>query len=187
MSLPRLVGPRVALVPTPYDVAVTTLDGHRPIDLATGAVTSALGAAGLRVGAGWPHPGTADALRPLAEHGGSGEDGGWLVTVDGEVVGDCGWRGGPDPDGEVEISYGLAAPARGRGLGTEAVGVLAAWAEQQPGVRRLTAEVLVGNEASLRLLRRLGFMPDGGVAPYVRWVRGVGPAPVRRITGRHVC
>ncbi len=78
------------------------------------------------------------------------------MTLQGEVVGDCGWTGPPDEDGAVEIGYGLAAAVRRQGLGTEAVAVLAAWAEQQPGVRLVTAEVLPGNEASLRLLCAAG-------------------------------
>ncbi len=162
MTLPHLHGERVSLVPVPYDVAVAVLEGQS-LDLVLAPHTAA---------EGWPHDDTADALRPLAEHGGPGEDGGWLVVIGGEVVGDCGWLGGPGPDGDVEIGYGLAAGARSRGLGTEAVALMCAWAEQQPGVRRLTAEVLPGNEASMRLLRRLGFAEvTGAVPPYARMGR----------------
>ena len=51
------------------------------------------------------------------------------------MVGDCGTFGPPDDEGRVEIGYGLAAPFRGRGIGTEAVGALADWVAAQPGVR----------------------------------------------------
>lgn len=174
-ALPRLSGPRVALVPVSLELARAALDCvHEPV----------LARAGLRTGPGWPHAATADALRPLAEHGTEGDDGGWLVTVEGVVVGDCGWRGGPDAAGDVLLGYGLAAPARRQGLGTEAVAVLCAWAERQPGVRRLVAEVHVDNEPSRRLLRRLGFGEEHDDPPWVRCVRGDAPAPVR---GRHVC
>jgi hypothetical protein len=67
---------------------------------------------------------------------------------------------------------------------------VAAVLERRPGVRRLTAEVLPGNEASVRLLHRLGFVEvDGGVPPHVRLARAAPGAPaVRpRIAGRHVC
>lgn len=158
MTLPVLHGPRVSLVPVSYDVAVAVVGG--------GPLATVL--APLVAGEGWPHDDTADALRPLAEHGGPGDDGGWLVVVDGSVVGDCGWRGGPGPDGDVEIGYGLAVGARGQGVGTEAVALMCSWADGRPGVRRLTAEVLPGNEASLRLLRRLGFAETGlGTPPYL--------------------
>ena len=173
----RLAGPRVALVPVPHPVAVAVA--------ACDPVEPALAAAGLRAAAGWPHADTPDALRPLAEHGAIGDAGTWLVVVDGEVVGDCGWFGPPDVEGVVEIGYGLASASRRRGLGTEAVAVLAAWAEQQPGVRLVSAEVLPGNEASLRLLHRLGFVESGSSPPYLRLVRAAPGAA--RPRGRHVC
>lgn len=106
----------------------------------------------------WPHEDTYDALRPLAEHGGG--PGTFLVLQDDVVVGDCGWFGPPDADGQVEVGYGLAPSARGRGLGTEAVRLLLEWVRQQ-GATSVRAEVLPGNEASLRLLSRLGFEDTG--------------------------
>lgn len=175
MTLPRLSGPRVALVPV-----------SRPLARAVvreGDVAAELEPLGLRAAAGWPHPDTADALRPLAEHGTQGDDGGWLVAVAGEVIGECGWRGGPDAYGDVLLGYGLTASAQGQGLGTEAVALLCTWAERQPGVHRLVAEVLPGNEASVRLLRRLGFDEDGADPPFVRWAR----TRTERLRGRHVC
>lgn len=178
MSSPaRLAGPRVALVPVPHPVAVAVAD-CRPVG-------PGLAAVGLRAGPGWPHDDSADALRPLAEHGAPGDTGTWLVVVAGDVVGDCGWFGPPDAAGVVEIGYGLAAGARGRGLGTEAVAVLAAWVEQQPGIRLVTAEVLPGNEASLRLLARLGFHEQDSHPPYLRLARMAPGVP--RPRGRHVC
>lgn len=170
MSLPRLPGERVTLHPVPYDVAVAVLAGDP---------AAALAGVGLSAGEGWPHEDTADALRGLAEHGSPGDEDGWLVVLGNEVIGDCGWMGGPGPDGDAEIGYGLAAPYRGRGLGREAVAVLCSWAEQQPGVRSVSAQVLPGNEASCRLLLGIGFSRDGENPPYLRFVRPnpAGPTP----------
>lgn len=173
----RLAGPRVALVPVPHPVAVAVA--------ASVPVEPALAVVGLRATVGWPHADSPDALRPVAEHGEPGDGGTWLVVVDAEVIGECGWFGPPDDAGVVEIGYGLAVGARGQGLGTEAVAVLAAWVEQQPGVRLVTAEVLPGNEPSLRLLTRLGFREQHSHPPYLRLVR---PALSHaRPRGRHVC
>ncbi len=104
----------------------------------------------------WPHPDTADALRPLAEHPEHTGPGTFLVLLEGVVVGDCGWFGPPGDDGEVEIGYGLARSVRGQGVGTAAVRALLEWVRKQ-GASSVRAEVLPGNEASLRLLHRLGF------------------------------
>ena len=62
--------------------------------------------------------------------------GGWLVTLDDLVIGDCGAHGDPSPGGDVEIGYGLAEPYRGRGYGTELVTALSDWLLAQPGVKR---------------------------------------------------
>lgn len=159
----RLAGERVLLVPVPRELSVAVVDGI--------GLTDAVAALGLTAATGWPHADTADALRPVALDGPDPAHGTFLITVDDELVGECGWLRGPDENGDAEIGYGLAGSARGRGLGTESVAVLAAWVEQQPGVRRVTADALVGNEPSRRVLERLGFRPDAEQPPYVTYVR----------------
>jgi RimJ/RimL family protein N-acetyltransferase len=91
-------------------------------------------------------------------------------VADGVVVGDCGWFGPPDEDGEVEIGYGLARSVRGRGLGTEAVALLLDWLATK-GAKRVRAEVRPGNAASFALLARLGFVIDDERAGHVVLVR----------------
>jgi RimJ/RimL family protein N-acetyltransferase len=124
---------------------------------------------------------------------GDAATGSWLVARDGAVVGTAGAAGGVSPDGDQELGYGLVPAARGAGTGTQAVAAVAAVLERRPGVRRLTAEVLPGNEASLRLLRRLGFVEvEGGAPPHVRLARAAPGRPAAdrlrpRIVGRHVC
>lgn len=163
----RLISPRVTLIPVPHPVAAAVA-AHTDAG-------PALESAGLTAGPGWPHDDSADALRPHAEHGAGEALGTFLITTDepqpGSVIGECGWFGLPDANGETEIGYGLTRSARGHGLGAEAVAALVTWVEQQPGVRRVSAHALVGNEASRRLLVRLGFTEDGGTPPYVRYVR----------------
>jgi len=89
----------------------------------------------------------------------------------GAVIGECGWKGGPDPEGSAEIGYGLAPPWREQGYGTEAVGAFAGWALRQPGCYRLLAEVHEGNAASRRLVERLGFTLDRRAEPYLWYAR----------------
>jgi [ribosomal protein S5]-alanine N-acetyltransferase len=129
------------------------------VGLARARALAAGDLSGVDPAPGWPHDDTLDAVRMDAEHASTDEETGFLaVLVDtGLVVGDGGWKGGPDGTGTAEIGYGLAAPYRGRGLGTELVGLVSAWASGQPGVIRLSAEVLVGNEPSQRALLRNGF------------------------------
>jgi RimJ/RimL family protein N-acetyltransferase len=127
---------------------------------------------------GWPHADSLDAIRMDADHAADDDQTGFLAVLleNSQVVGDAGWKGGPDESGTVEVGYGLAAPYRGRGLGTELVALVTEWALDQPGVSRVTAQVLVGNEPSLRALLRNGFavvgageQPDG---PHLLLARG---------------
>jgi RimJ/RimL family protein N-acetyltransferase len=144
---PRLESTHLVLVPQTLAASRALLAGEDP---------------GLPLAEGYPHADTFDALRMVVEHGGP-DDGGWFVMLaddsdgDGRVVGDLGTFGPPDDEGRVEIGYGLAAPYRGRGIGTEAVGTFVDWLVTVPGVRVVVARVEVGNEASRRLLARIGF------------------------------
>ena len=81
--------------------------------------------------------------------------------ADGLAIGDAGFHGPPDADGEVEIGYALVPAARGAGYAREAVALLIAWAWRQPGVGLIAARVEPGNAASARVLQRLGFQFDG--------------------------
>jgi len=140
---PELRTDRLVLVPQTLGAARALVEGRD---------------VGLPLAVGYPHADTLDGLRMHVEHGGP-DDGGWFVTLaqDGRVIGDCGTHGWVDDTGRVEIGYGLAAPFRGRGFGTEAVRAMVGWLCAQPEVRELTASVELGNDASRRLLARLGF------------------------------
>ena len=61
--------PRLVLVPVAPETAAAIVAG----DLT-----------GIAAGSGWPHADTLDGLRM---------GGGWLVTLDGVVIGDCGTHG----------------------------------------------------------------------------------------------
>src|SRR5580693_5133741 len=50
-----------------------------------------------------------------------GGRGGWLMGVDGEVVGLCGYKVAPAADGDVEIGYSVAPARRRLGYATRAV------------------------------------------------------------------
>jgi RimJ/RimL family protein N-acetyltransferase len=145
---------RLVLTPVRADVAAAVVAG----DLS-----------GLRAGAGWPHADTLDGLRLALDHD---TELGWFVTLDGEVIGDCGTHGPPDPSGTVEIGYGLAGPYRGRGLATEMCRAFTAWLLEAPDVRRVVACThAAANPESRRVLEKSGFAFDrdeDGMAWYVR-------------------
>jgi RimJ/RimL family protein N-acetyltransferase len=141
MQAEEITGRDVLLVPVAPDRAAAILAGE--LD-------------GRRAGRGWPHADTQSALS-FAGAGGLT----WLV-VDGDVVvGELGTKEPPNPAGRVEIGYGLAGPSRGRGLGGRAVAALVTWLHAQPEIAMVEARVSPANEASIRLLLRLGFASAG--------------------------
>ena len=78
-----------------------------------------------------------------------------------QLVGICGFKGRPDADGSVEISYAMLPQFRGRGFATEAAHRLITWAFSHPGVTEVTAETLPTLKSSIRVLEKAGFEPVG--------------------------
>lgn len=112
---------------------------------------------GFDAAPGWPHDDTEPGMSFL-DSGGSVF---LVIDDDNRIVGECGTKTAPGPDGGVEIGYGLAPPSRGRGLGAAAVEALVSWLAAHPEVNVVEAEVHVGNVASWRVLERLGFRATG--------------------------
>ena len=83
----------------------------------------------------------------------------YQLVVAGEAVGDIGFHGPPDPDGQVTIGYQVVPAAQRRGIATAACAELVAlaWAA---GARRLQAHTDADNRASQRVLARAGFRTE---------------------------
>ena len=75
----------------------------------------------------------------------------------GLAIGGVGFHGAPDAEGAVEIGYGLAESARGKGYATEAVAALVAYARDR-GARAVIARTEPGNAPSAAVLDRCGFL-----------------------------
>jgi len=96
----------------------------------------------------------------------------------GTVLGGCTFKGLPS-NGEVEIAYGVAKSARGRGVATAAVSQLLQLAATDCSVSRVVAEILPSNLASSKVVSRLGFTEretyvDTDGETVVRWTYSVG-------------
>ncbi|WP_329239858.1 GNAT family N-acetyltransferase [Actinoallomurus sp. NBC_01490] len=128
---------------------------------------------GVRAGADWPMSATPIvAMRAAVDPGALT----WLIARRGMVIGECGLKHAPGPDGSAEIGYGVGAAWRANGYGTEAVRGLVEWLPNLTSCRRVTAEVHESNLASRRLLERLNFTIDHLSSPYVWYTRPVRPA-----------
>lgn len=85
----------------------------------------------------------------------------WADDAPGRLVGNGGFYGPPDADGNVEIGYSMLPSFREQGLATEAVLGLAGWAFSQPGVTQIRAHTRVSGTASRRVLEKSGFVLTG--------------------------
>ncbi len=81
------------------------------------------------------------------------------IVVDGHVVGGAMIRF--TQPGTGETAYFLRQSARGRGLATRALLLVADWGFREHGLMRVFARVDPANAASVRLLERAGFSYEG--------------------------
>lgn len=79
----------------------------------------------------------------------------------GRVLGACGvfWDGAAT--GVAEVGYWTAREARGRGVATRAVRLLAGWVLGEVGFERLELRADTRNEASCRVAAKAGFTKEG--------------------------
>lgn len=85
----------------------------------------------------------------------------------GEVAGMCGVDDWSSED-VVQIGYWLAASARGRGYATRAVILLTRWLFEL-GAARVFLTIVAGNEASIEVARRAGFVYEGTMRSHGVW------------------
>ena len=87
----------------------------------------------------------------------------WFMELkysENEIVGNLSFKG-IDDSGIVEIGYGINDGYENKGYMTEAVKALAEWASKQPNVKQIEAEAEETNIASIRVLEKSNFVPNG--------------------------
>ena len=87
---------------------------------------------------------------------------GYLSVLEGSVVGGGGFKE-PPQDGRVEIAYFTAPGFEGRGHATETARVLVTIARETDPALLIAAQTLPEENASTRILRKLGFRLQGSV------------------------
>lgn len=95
----------------------------------------------------------------------------WLVVdpARNRVIGDLGFKGPPDSQGQVEIGYSILPEHRRMGYAFEAVQALVGWALAQRGVSAVLAECLADNAGSIRILEKLGMERLTPEADMLKW------------------
>jgi RimJ/RimL family protein N-acetyltransferase len=80
-----------------------------------------------------------------------------VLRQDLRLIGTAGFKGLPEPDGSVELGYEIAEAYQNQGLATEAAAALIDDIFKKNGVQLVKAHTLAEQNASGRVLKKLGF------------------------------
>ncbi|ELK45018.1 GNAT family N-acetyltransferase [Halobacillus sp. ACCC02827] len=115
----------------------------------------------------WPHDGLRALLPMYAERLENNPEelgfGPWVIIdlEEEHVIGDIGFKGLPDEDGNIEVGYHIVASERNFGFASEAVDALCQWAFRQENVKGIEAQCDKGNIPSQKVLINNGFNHTG--------------------------
>lgn len=121
----------------------------------------------------WPEQADVEAVRRiLAGHipgPGNGATIWWVAALspDGPAIGECDLSEIDRHHGRAEIGFLFARRHWGQGYAHEAMERVIAYAFDELGLERLWARFHAGNEASQRLLERLGFAYEGTLKRHI--------------------
>ena len=119
-----------------------------------------------------PHASIEDTravIRRWLERYRTGQVSPWVVEVaaDGKCIGTCGFIAWSVPQARAEIGYAIARAYWNRGLVTEAVREILRFGFEVMGLNRIQATCEPGNDASARVLEKVGLAYEGTLRDYV--------------------
>jgi RimJ/RimL family protein N-acetyltransferase len=99
----------------------------------------------------------AEAAKPVSERDAIM----FAIELDGTVIGRCNLFDADTVGGTIRLGIAIAGDHQGKGLGTEAVDLLVAYAFRDLGVRRVWLDVLADNTKAIASYRKSGFVEEG--------------------------
>ena len=112
----------------------------------------------VRYPAGLRGPESADDLADVV---GGSDDCRFIVCRDGQPIGDVMLFGVDWTARSGELAYAIHPDETGQGFATDAAGLCLRHAFEGMGLHRVRAKVVAGNDASIRVLEKLGFEHEG--------------------------
>ena len=94
---------------------------------------------------------------------------GIIQKYDGAIIGSCGYYGIHAWNLRASFGYELASEYWRQGIMTEALRAMISFGFDEMGLNRIDAVVMPGNNASIRMLERLGFHNEGRLEAYEKW------------------
>ncbi|MHA7985960.1 GNAT family N-acetyltransferase [Rathayibacter sp. CAU 1779] len=95
----------------------------------------------------------------------------FVIDVDGVAVGTVSLFGFDELARHAEVGIALVAEARGKGIGTEAIGQIVEFAFVRCNLRRVHLEAIASNAGAIRSYEKAGFVVEGRQREHA-WVRG---------------
>ena len=113
-----------------------------------------------------PHPSvdyTKEYLAYLSHHYTLGDFYDWALILkeENKMIGTCGFTRFSFPNDSAEVGYVINPKYRGRGLAPEALREVIRFGFSTIGLNRIEAKYIVGNEASRRVMEKVGMRFEG--------------------------
>ncbi len=165
MSIERIVSDRLLLVPFTLDIASNILEGNIGV----------LESLGLKTDKNWPDNESLETLPKIIKNlqlvkEPTGFESWMIVKRDNMlVIGDAGFKGRPNANGEVDIGYSIIEKEQNRGYGLETAKSLVDWAFLQQEVKHITASCLIKNIASGKILEKIGMFEISRDEEMIYW------------------
>lgn len=111
----------------------------------------------------------------------------WAIArqEDDEVIGTCGFAEWKRHFRCAAVGYELAQAYWQQGIMTETLTAVLSFGFAQMQLKRIEAYVMTGNEASMALLRKLGFQAEGVLREYGYWQRAFHDLHLFALLKRH--
>ncbi len=165
----NIVTDRLIIIPMTYSMVCAVLGGDNKKFMESG----------VNFNGKWPLKDTLDILNFIKDGMNKNDeiDGFdvWMIVKreNMTVIGDAGFKGAPNENGEIEIGFGLIEEEQNRGYGYETASALINWALQQNGVSVIKADCLIDNSASINLLKKCGMREIGRDAELIYWEKKI--------------
>ena len=165
MAVNNINTERLIIIPMNYSLLCSVLDNK----------DEELGVLGIERNVDWPRQDTIDILSFLKENlKYKDEVSGfyvWMVVKkeDMTIIGDAGFKGLPDEQGKIDIGFGLVEDKQRKGYGYEVAKALISWAFTRKDVKKITADCLIDNYGSIRVLQKCNMNEIGRDNELIFW------------------
>lgn len=97
-------------------------------------------------------------------------EGAIILKEENRIIGDMGFKGGPNHEGAIDIGYSIVPGYRGKGYATEMGLAMVEWGLEHDNVRSVVATCFPTNLASVRVLEKIGLERNGIKEDKLHWI-----------------